>query len=762
MKKLFKIIAWVVAAMLVTVVAAAIIVPLVIDPNDYRDEISSAVKQHTGRELTIDGEIELSLFPWLGVELGAMQLSNAQGFEQSPFARIGGVDVKVKLLPLFSGKVEMDKVVVHDLALSLGRRADGTTNWDDLVKKTEADQAAGEAQQKTAPGKDKSEAALAGLAIGGIELREAKLVWDDRQAGARYTIEHLNLSSGAVQLNAPFDLELEFDVDSSKPQMSGHIAFATRITLDLKGQRYTLDATRLSTDLQGQMLQGGKLSARLQSNVQADLVAQKYTLDAVDLSAELHGPLAPGGKMSARLQSNVQADLAAQTARVADLKLQVLDLNMQGGVEARNIIEGPQYSGQIKLAEFVPQDVLEKLAIKLPEMADPSVLTKAAASLEFSGGTDNIALKNIQLTLDASKLSGSVSVRNFARPALRYELMLDEIDADRYLPPPPPKDAPPPATPATAAAAGATQLPLEMMRALDIEGSAKVGKLKVMNLRSSELHATLKAKDGLFRVHPVGAKLYNGSYEGDLTLDVRGATALTSMDEKLVGVEAGPLLKDFMGKDYVSGKASVSAKLTARGIDPMDVRKSLNGTAAFSFDNGAVTGFNIAQLIRNAYATYQKQPAPKDEVKQTDFAEIRGTLSIKDGLVSNNDLTAKSPLFRVEGKGTAHLATEALDYLVKAAIVGTLEGQGGKTIDDLKGLTVPLRITGSFRDPKFNVELGALLDAKAKAAIEAEKKKLQQAVDAEKQKAQQEMNKKLQQEKKNLQKELEKQLKLKF
>ncbi len=292
---------------------------------------------------------------------------------------------------------------------------------------------------------------------------------------------------------------------------------------------------------------------------------------------------------------------------------------------------------------------------------------------------------------------------------------------------------------------------LEQLRALDVQGEAKVGKLKVMNLRSTDIHATLNAKDGLIRVYPVGAKLYDGSYQGNLTFDVRGATPLSSMDEKLTGVQAGPLLKDFMGKDYVTGTGSVSAKLTARGIDPMEARKSLNGNVAFSFENGAVNGINIAQLIRNAYAAYKKQPPPKDEVKQTDFAAITGTATVKDGLVTNNDLSAKSPLLRVDGKGTANLVSEALDYRVSAAIVGTLEGQGGKDLEELKGLAIPVHIGGTFRDPKFNVELGALLDAKAKQQIEAEKKK-----------AQEQVNKKIEQEKKNLQKELEKQFKLKF
>jgi len=796
MKKTIKIVAWLLAALVVTVVAAAVIIPLVFDPNDYRDEISAAVKKHTGRELLIEGEIKLSLFPWLGVRLGAMQLSNAEGFGPAPFARIGEADVRVKLLPLLRREVEMEKIVLHGLEANLGRRADGSTNWDDLVGAPGA--AAPVPREKTAPAAPSDPStALAGLALGGLELRDAKVVWDDAQAGARYAIEHLHLEISAIRLNEPFDIALEFDVDSSQPQLRGHFRFASRVALDLQGQKYRLDAATLAADVQSALIPGGRASARLQADVQADLKAQTAGIaglrleaqgvtvqgkvdassilaqpdaagsvqiivsDAATLLAPFQAQLPPGMKAAAvqggRVDTNFELSLGRQTVKVSTLNIQALGLAVKGQMQGSKIVDAPQFSGRVELDEFVPRDLLAMLGVTLPEMADPSTLTKAALTFEFSAGLEQAALNRLRVRFDDSTLTGAVSVRNFQQPALRYDLTLDDVDADRYLPPP--KEQPVPVTPGAAAAA--VELPPEtiaQLRALDVEGTARIGKLKVMNLRSSDIHATVKASGGLLRVHPVGAKLYGGGYDGNLSFDVRGATPLIGMDEKLAGVQAGPLLKDFMGKDYVTGIANVSAKLTARGIDPMDVRKSLNGNASFSFTDGAVNGINIAQLIRNAYASYQKQPAPKDEVRSTDFAAISGTVTIKDGLVTNNDLKANSPLFRVEGRGTAHLATEALDYLVRAAIVGTLEGQGGKALDDLKGLTIPLRITGSFTEPKFNVELGSLLDEKAKQAIEAEKKKAAAALEAEKKKAQEEMQKKLDAEKQKLQQDLQKQL----
>lgn len=721
MKRFFKILAWVVGSLFALLVVAAIVVPMVVDLNDYRDQLSALAKKQTGRELTIEGKIKLSLFPWFGLEIGKVTMGNAPGFGPAPFARIGDAEVKVKLLPLLHKKVETDRIVLRGVAVNLARQADGVTNWSDLMKAPAA--TAAPAPQKGAPAPKGGAAgnALGALAIGGLELRDASVSWDDRMTGARYAISHLNLVSGAVRIGQPFAVNLEFDADSNKPAVSGHIKFASRITLNLADQRFRLDATDLAAELHGKLLAGGKAALTLHSNIALDLPAQRYQLDGTALTADLEGKLAPGGKVAATLHGDIAANLKAQTLRLAALKLSALGVDLQGEVQGTRIIDAPNFSGRLQSAAFVPQDVAKQLGVKLPPMADPSALTKAAFSFGFDAGLDHAALSNLVLQLDDTKLTGQASVRDFKRPVIRYDLNIDQVDADRYLPPPPPK--PVKATPAAAGAAAAVQLPLPLLRSLDIQGTVKVGKLKVMNLHSAALYATVNAKDGLFHIHPVGAQLYGGSYQGNLTLDVRGNTPISAMDEKLAGVQVGPLLKDFMGKDYVTGTANISAKMTAHGIDPLAVRKSLNGSAAFSFVNGAVNGINIGQLLRNAYAAYKKLPPPKEETKKTDFGALSGTVKVTNGLVRNDDLSAKSPLLRVSGKGAANLVTEAIDYRVEAGVTGSFEGQGGKSMDELKGTQVPIHISGTFSAPKFDVDVKSILDARVKKAVAEEKKK---------------------------------------
>ena len=678
MGKTLKITAWTLGVILALLVALVIIAPLVIDPNDYRDEISTAVERQTGRELTIEGELGLSVFPWLGLELGAVQLGNAEGFGPEPFARIEEADVRVKLLPLLRQSVEMDTVVLYGLRLNLARRADGTTNWADLAAGKPAEPAA---EAEAADGR-----AAAALALGGLRVRDARVVWDDRMAGQRYVVENLSLTSGAIQPPEPFPLELAFDFQSAAPEATGRFEVSGEVTADPEAKQYRLD----------------------------DLAA----------SVQAEGPALPGGAAEAELAAAaLVADLAAQTARLDGLRLSAAGVTVNGRAAARDLQTTPQVSGHLESEVFSPRKVMAELGLEPPEMKDPEALGRARLSLDYQASPAAAELKGLKVELDETTLTGTAAVREFAKPLLRFELKADRLNADRYLPP---KQEGTPATPAQAAAAGAGQLPLEPLRTLDVQGSLVMEALQVLNLKFQQLRAEVDGRDGRFRVHPLTVNLYDGGYNGDMRFDVRGERPKFDVNERLEGVQVGPLLADLLGKAHVTGTAFVDADLQGTGIEPEVVRKTLSGTAAFEFKNGAVQGINIAQMLRKAQAALGGGSAPEEGPQKTDFTELTGSVRIDQGVVRNDDLSAKSPLLRVDGAGQANLVKETVDYRVKTAVVGSLEGQGGKEMQELKGLTVPIRITGTFSQPKYDVELDEVLKAKAEQAVEEKKEELKE------------------------------------
>lgn len=678
MSKALKITGLIIGIVVALILAAAIALPLFFDPNDFKQEITDLVKDKTGRELTIGGDIELSVFPWLGVELGALELSNAKGFGAEPFAKIGAAHIRVKLMPLLHKGVEMDTVSLRALSLNLVRNKAGQTNWADLA-------GAAPKEKEKKPEQREEGQMLAALAIGGLDVADSRIVWDDRMSGARYRIDNLSLRTGPLALGGPMDVALKFDLDSKQPAINGQVGFDGKVTLDVATQSYALDKAKLAMQLKGDDL--------------------------------------PQGTLDLTLAADVAANLAQQTARISGLKLDTLGLTLDGDLKGSAILNDPRISGTLKVREFSPRALIERLGQEPVQTADGNALATAALTTELEASTRDFKLNKLSAKLDDTSLEGTLTVRDFAKPAIGFEVDVDEIDLDRYLPPAA-AGADKKATPASGAAAGAGQLPLDTLRALDLNGTLRIGKMKASNIRSQDIHLTVAAKDGLVKLHPLSADMYGGKYRGDVRLDARGKNPRYSLNESLTGVQASPLLKDYMGKDTLAGTANVSAALTAQGDDPLEVRRSLNGRAAFSFTDGAIKGVNVAKLIREAYARYKGQPAPADTgPDQTDFTELTGTATVTDGLADNRDLSLKSPLLRVAGAGTANLVSEDIDYVVKTSVVGSLEGQGGKAIDELKGVTIPIKIAGKFAAPSFSLDLDALLKEKAKAQV---KKKIEE------------------------------------
>jgi AsmA protein len=162
--------------------------------------------------------------------------------------------------------------------------------------------------------------------------------------------------------------------------------------------------------------------------------------------------------------------------------------------------------------------------------------------------------------------------------------------------------------------------------------------------------------------------------------------------------------------------------VTTQGNTAGALKKALNGNGGLKVTDGAVKGIDIAGSIRNAKATLGTlkgaQTQQADKSQKTDFSELTGTFTIRNGVARNNDLSIKSPLLRVGGEGDVNIGEDTLNYLVKASVVGTTKGQGGRDLDDLKGITVPVRLSGPLTSPKYTIDFGSMVTDVAKQKVE--------------------------------------------
>lgn len=737
-------------AIVILIVASLAALPFIIDPNDYKAEISNQVEKVTGRTLTLQGDIELSVFPWIALELGPLSLSNAEGFKAESFAQVEAAEIRIKLLPLLKKQLEMDTVVLDGLVLNLETDKSGKTNWDDFTAAKKKEPAA----EKPSTSEKTSAPALAAVSIAGVKLTNANILWSDAAKGENYQLRSLNLNTDPLVPGEPTAVEMDFDLISAKPEVKAHIGLDTHVTVDLENQQYALTDLNFTTLAQGKALPVTQADVALQANINADMVKQlvdindlalklkanndKQSVDAkltgqisshlgtqqtqikdLNLTADLKDPALSEQAVQLKVSSDVSADLQQQRLTLSALVVELQDLLLEADIKANHILsDKPDYAGSLHIKPFNLRKLAKAMNIELPEMADTSTLEMVELKSELTGSTSSINAKQLEVTLDQSKLTGQLAINNFAKPAFNFKLKLDEIDADRYMPPVKENEPQATASPATAAAAGSAELPLETLRQINAKGTLDIGKLKATGIRSENIHVTVDAANGLVKLTPMSADLYQGKYNGNVTLDARGQALKLAIDEKLANVEAEPLLQDMTGEAKITGTANANAKLTGTGKNVDQIKQTLSGHGGFSFENGALKGINIGESIRKAKAALKGEALPSsNEPVQTDFSTLSGTFTATNGLIDNQDLAVKSPLLRINGAGQASLPKETIDYKLKVAIVGTSKGQGGKELEDLKGLSIPVKITGSFNEPKVGVDLASLVKDKAKQEL---------------------------------------------
>jgi AsmA protein len=681
MRGLFKFIGYLILLAVIVLVVAGAYLTLYFDPNEHKALIVAKVEEATGRDFAIDGDIGLTLFPWLGVSAKDVQLGNAPGFGDQPFARVGEADVAVKILPLLAKRqLEVGTVTLRGVDVQLAKDAEGRGNWEDLAGAAERGEAAG-----TEPGrKGRPEQGLASLAVEGVTLEDTNLTWDDRSTGQRYELRNLTLHTSEIAPGKPVGLDLALGFHAAEPAMEGRLDLKARAHVSHGGRRARLEGAKLRLGLTGENL--------------------------------------PGGKLDLDLAADAELDLEQETLGLTGLVLKALGLELSGELQGSGILQSPTFAGKLQLASFPPRELWSRLWEEAPKTADPKVLSTAAVSLALSGDSDRVELTDIDLTLDASRLTGQASVRDFRQPRIGFDLQLDRIDLDAYRPP----DHGAPSGESASAPVPEAQVggsPLEALRSLNLDGSLAIGALKVYHLRTTDLLIKVKAADGVLDVKPANGQLYDGQLGGSARLDARGKDLETHVQWKLSGIRVGPLLADLTGSDVLQGTGNVGADLSLRGETPEDMQRSLGGTAGVVFTNGAYKGVNIAYEIRKAKAVLKRKPAPPEEPRQTDFSELQANFKIDRGVVRNDDLLAKSPLLRVTGKGLVDLPKQEVDYTVYAVITGTLTGQGGKDLKDLEGIKVPVRVSGPMTDPGYKVMLEDLLTDQAKKKVEKEVRK---------------------------------------
>ena len=365
----------------------------------------------------------------------------------------------------------------------------------------------------------------------------------------------------------------------------------------------------------------------------------------------------------------------------------------------------------------IAQDAEGKLELAMiAKRKTPPLQAKLSADgkYQLKGG---VLSADVNAKLDDSTIKAKFTL---AEP-YEFDASVDKLNLDRYLgAPEKPAAAQQAAEKPSPKKDTDTPVDLSALKGINAKGKLQVGALEVRGLKLADLNAQIDAANGRVAVAPHSAKGYEGAIAGELVADANKNQVV--LKEKLTGIAVGPILRDFAQQDRLEGKGDVVLDVTTAGATVNQMKRALAGTAKVQLRDGAVKGINVAEQIRRAKAMFGGGGAAQgetaaDKTQKTDFSELNASFTIKGGVAHNEDLEMKSPLLRIGGAGDVDIGNSKLDYLAKASVVATTKGQGGQDLESLRGLTIPVRLTGPFDDLKYDVNYRAVAGDAAKSKV---------------------------------------------
>jgi AsmA protein len=744
------------AVLLAVTIAALAWLVASFDPNRYKGVAIDWMKNQRNRTLAIDGPIRLSVFPRIEVQVSKVALSERGRAER--FAAIDEAALAVQLMPLLRKQLVVDRVTARGVSVVYTRDAKGVRNIDDLVAPAEPAKAPGGSPPPEAGG------APVSFDVSRVELANVRASVRDDLIPLRGDIVLESLVTGRLADKIESPVELKVQLALQEPAVKGQLSGSTRLAPDLATGSVKLagmqlnwrgdvpGASAVDTTLKGNLAYGGAKGAVQASELDLSLAATAGTIKVAGTTLKAaRFEFDPARK--AMTVANLQLHAAATQAR----ENLALDLDWPGVTVTGDSLQGSALTGRVavsgthalegkfqtaapsgnfdlmRIPGFVlslqgksgPRSVDGKLGADLLVRAgQPAVnvekLALQAKIVEPSlqplaldlGGSLGASAKDAQWTLAGKLNDNQFSTEGRARfadkvPHLNVQARFDALDLNKVLGAATAQEAP--AQAASAPAPADTPVQMAGLDAVQGQFALRAGSLVFRQYRVDDavLDATLEA--GVLKVTKLHGRAWGGTVDASGFADSRSSKLGVKLAASSVNIQS--MLKSVADKDLLEGTGRVTADLQTSGKTVGELRSRLAGNAAVQLRDGAVKGVNLAQSLRRAKVALGASQDTVEQAKQTektDFSEMSASFQVADGVARSSDLDAKSPFLRLAGTGSADIGRGLIDYTARATVANTSKGQEGAELEALKGVTVPVLLSGPFEAISWKIQWSAI------------------------------------------------------
>ena len=680
MSRFIIILGTVIVLPLITLVA---ILFFVLDnPDAYKQQASDLVRQETGNQLVIDGDISWRFFPPIAIEVTNISLVDTAN--QAVIVSLKKASVDLELMPLlFDNELNISGLSIDGIVVDAQIDKDGTPNWSKSAAQTElqnspapttaaAKDTAGEQQKDVT---EPSTANSMNINIASVSLTNGQVSYTDARTEESYEVTITRLQTTALVTNKATDLTGQFLVKDNQAGIAADI----------------------------------KIDGSIMINDQLDVVTLKTFSISGDVDSKEYGLVPLAIEVDAIINST------EGTANVQSLKLNTMDIELTSNMTVTDMDNAPQIIGHIDINSFDARPIAAKLQIELPQMSNKDALSQVSLSADLDGSADLMSLTNLNLAFDESKLTGKLTANLNNIASYQFDLKIDQIDLTGYMAPDPSVEADSglsnptsasekqnvanttPTKPSTSKTASATiedseVIPVQMLVETPFDGTVNIEELRYEDYRFSDLKLDVENKSPRLTLSTT-LKGYGGTIE--LTTNIKairlGKKPITDVQLSISNLDIASLA----ATESITGALDLTTQHRFKGDLMSEILSSIAGDSRYTVNKGTIDVTAFKQVATVTDAIIGKQSSISQWPDMLPFENLKGNHKFEKGAAANQTFRFSFTNMDVSGKGGFDYFGNAIDYRVSTTFREDVNGPF--TVNPkFAGIELPVDCKGSL------------------------------------------------------------------
>ncbi len=668
MKNLLKWAVRIIVGFVLLVIIAAFVLPMVIDPNDYKDSIEDKIYTTLNREAHLNGEIQWKVFPWLALTFNDVELENEKGFKGDTLAKINKLSAQVKILPLLSKNIEIGRVELEDAQFNLQITKKGNSNWQGILDHLNQEQPENKSTDQPSSGS---------INIAGVDLNNIKINYTDLQSKTKAVITQFNLTTGEISKDSAVELDASFHM--SMPDDGLNVDVSTEL---------------------------------LANNLLAD---NKDILVSIN-DFEINGKLNSQSQMPLEISITKPGvlDLGKDTLTVPALLIKLDDAKITTNVSGSNITKtNSKLVGNYQVDAFNLNIFLKKLTGAYFVTND--TFDEFGSSGKWQMGTNSLKLSQLKINFADTAITGDATIKNLEKMSGGFNLNINTLDIDAFLG----NDET-----AQSSASETTQSP--DINFGHLKGQVTIDKLLASGTSVDNLKITVNTSGSKMVMSPIKADFYQGLLITAIKVDTKASKNKVIVEHKMNKIHAGPLLTDLAGSKLLTGIGDLDVDLNIDKPFSDIPLKTAHGKINYTLKDGAIYGVDVFGMMQKGLSLLYpevKEETSSDE-KKTSFALMQIDADINQGILTTNTLKIESPYLIIGGKLKIDLVNMTIDGTIEPMLLDIPEQLVSDKYRKLLNLPIPVSLSGSLLEPTIKIDAKKLILSTQKQRIDKEKEKL--------------------------------------